>query len=146
MKHLAVVSIMLIGFVPALAQTAKNDTITFIGKCRYVGRTGSILATHYYNFEVVKVMKGEFIGNVISFEADANSTNELFLTSYQKGATVDLSADSLFNGHEYPIDQVHKCTSGIMEVKVVRSEVEVGFPEKVIVVYHKTWNSPRKKK
>jgi hypothetical protein len=124
----------------------KHDTIRFIGKCRYTGSTRSITAAHYYNFEVIKVLKGKFEGKIISFEADANSTNETFFASYQRGGPVNLSADSLFYGHQYPVEATYTCSSQPFDVAVFKREASVGFPEKMIVVYYKVWNKPKVKK
>ena len=146
MKLLVVASILSCAWAPVWSQTPKPDTIVFIGKCRYESYSQTVhhIGERHYFFEVVNVIKGTYTDRFISFMVDDNSIEVGFFTTPQKGEPVNLSPDSIFYGHDSPIDQVRTCTSDELKVEVVRYEKDFGWPEKTIVVYSKTWKRARK--
>ena len=94
------------------------DTVRFTGTCLFMGQTGSIIATSYYMFKVDKVLVGDFVGDTIVFEADINSKNEKFISSYIVGEPINVSADSLFPDHSMPIQKCYHCKGEPVQIEV----------------------------
>jgi hypothetical protein len=115
-------------------QSAKNDTIVFNGKRKFVATTSSSTGTQYFYYAVYSVSKGKYSNSFISFGADSTVATKLFFSSSSRGTRVTLSADSLFPGHQQQIDKVYKSIQESMKITLVKSPADTGFIEKVIAV------------
>lgn len=86
------------------------DTLVLVARCRYVGETGSKLATHYFRVNVDSVLEGHLTDRELVFEADINSRGYRLFEFFPKKTQATVGVDSLFGIQSVPVSRVYTCS------------------------------------